>query len=261
MRKAPPEERSSALTIVCGKAPTSESIGKVAAHLYAGTKLDRAATRLELFRKATIKDLTKSDDPIIALAVKLRAVFQSAEEREHRSAGKMAVLKPRYIDALRALEGRELAPDANGTLRISFGTLRGSPKDPSRSTEAFTFLPEAVKKNTGTPPFDLSKRLLDAYAAKRFGPYKDQTHGEVPVDFLSDLHITGGNSGSATLNSKGELVGLVFDGTYESVASDWVFLPETRSIHVDLRYVLWLLDAVDGGDHLLREMGVSPSID
>ena len=101
------------------------------------TKLDRSATRLDLFRKATIKDLTKSDDPIVQLAVKLRALFHSAEEREHRSAGKMSVLKPRYIDALRALEGRELAPDANGTLRISFCTLRGYPSDANRSPVPF----------------------------------------------------------------------------------------------------------------------------
>jgi hypothetical protein len=81
------------------------------------------------------------------------------------------------------------------------------------------------------------------------------------VDFLADLQITGGNSGSATLNAKGEITGLVFDGNYEALASDWLFKPElTRSIHVDIRYVLWLLDAVDGGDHLLREMGAAPSV-
>ncbi len=80
----------------------------------------------------------------------------------------------------------------------------------------------------------------------------------MPVDFLSDLHITNGNSGSATLNAKGELVGLAFDGTYESVASDWVFGPNTRSIHVDLRYVLFLLQEVAHAQALLTELGVAP---
>ncbi len=103
--------------------------------------------------------------------------------------------------------------------------------------------------------------MLDAIAAKKFGPYVDQDLGEVPIDFLSDLDITGGNSGSATLNSRGELVGLAFDGNYESMASDWLFLPSiTRTIHVDLRYVLWLLDAAYPGDHILKEMGVTPAI-
>ena len=82
------------------------------------------------------------------------------------------------------------------------------------------------------------------------------------MDFLASLDITGGNSGSATLNGRGELVGLAFDGNYEAMASDWVFIPElTRSIHVDIRYVLWVMDAVDGAHHLMREMGVTPVYD
>ena len=72
----------------------------------------------------------------------------------------------------------------------------------------------------------------------------------------------GGNSGSACINNKGELVGLAFDGNYEAMASDWIFLPEiSRSIQVDIRYVLWLMDAVDKADHLITEMGLTPSID
>ena len=85
--------------------------------------------------------------------------------------------------------------------------------------------------------------------------------GEVPVDFLTDLDITGGNSGSATLNGKGELVGLAFDGNKEGVASDVVFNPATtRTIHVDARYMLWQMDAIDGADHLLKEMGITPAL-
>ncbi len=81
----------------------------------------------------------------------------------------------------------------------------------------------------------------------------------MPLDFLADLDITGGNSGSATLNAKGELIGLAFDGNYESIASDWVFMPDvTRSIHVDVRYILWTMDYVDGAHRLMEEMGVTP---
>src|SRR5208283_468631 len=112
----------------------------------------------------------------------------------------------------------------------------------------------------GKEPFEAPQALLDAVAQKKFGPYVDARLREVPVDFLSDLHITGGNSGSATLNAKGELVGLAFDGNYEAMASDWVFQPSlSRSIHVDLRYILWVLDAVGGADNVLTELGVKPS--
>jgi hypothetical protein len=125
----------------------------------------------------------------------------------------------------------------------------------------FTSLSQVVAKHKGAPPFDVPARLRAAQAKGVAGPYQDETLGDVPVDFLADLHISGGNSGSATLNAKGELVGLVFDGNYEAMASDWVFVPSlTRSIHVDIRYVLWLLDAVDHADGLLREIGVAPSI-
>ena len=108
--------------------------------------------------------------------------------------------------------------------------------------------------------FNAPKPLLDAVAAGKKGPYVDAALKDVPVDFLSDLHITGGNSGSPTLIARGEITGLVFDGNIESMASDWVFMPSiTRSIHVDLRYMAWVMDAVDGADHLLTEMGITPA--
>ncbi|MEM9494248.1 MAG: S46 family peptidase, partial [Myxococcota bacterium] len=114
---------------------------------------------------------------------------------------------------------------------------------------------------TGEKPYNAPQDLLDAYNAKRFGPYVDPTlDGQVPVDFLADLDSTGGNSGSATINRRGELTGLLFDGNYEAMASDWLFIPElTRSIHVDIRYVMWVMDAIHGAHHLMREMGVTPA--
>jgi hypothetical protein len=88
-------------------------------------------------------------------------------------------------------------------------------------------------------------------------PYADASLGDVPVNFLSTVDTTGGNSGSPTLNAKGELVGLLFDGTYESVASNYLFDPvTTRSIHVDSRYMLWNMADVDGAARLIQEMSI-----
>ena len=88
--------------------------------------------------------------------------------------------------------------------------------------------------------------------------FYDKYIEDIPVNFLSDLDITGGNSGSATLNHKGEWVGLVFDGNSEAVASDLLFLPDiTRAIHVDIRYVLWIMKYIDHADNLLRELGIN----
>ncbi len=127
---------------------------------------------------------------------------------------------------------------------------------PGASIGAFTSLTQMVAKNTGRDPFDAPARLLEAAKSAARSPYVDKTLGDVPVDFLSDLHITNGNSGSATLNARGELVGLAFDGTYESVSSDWAYLPSTRTIHVDLRFILYLLADVDHAGNLLTELGV-----
>ena len=230
--------------------------------LYTNTKLDDEKVRVDLLKTATPASLAKSSDWLVQVGVRLNHRFRAIESRRHRFQGALALLKPAYIEALRAFEKSEIAPDANGTLRITYGTVKGyRPTPDAQPYRPFTVLSEVVAKHKGQEPFDVPKRLLDAHAAKKVGPYVDAKLGDVPVDFLSDLHITGGNSGSATLNAKGELTGLVFDGNYEAMASDWVFVPSiTRSIHVDVRYVLWLLDAVDGGDHLLREMAVEPKI-
>ena len=109
-------------------------------------------------------------------------------------------------------------------------------------------------------PFDAPDDVLSAIAEQEWGPYADPELGSVPVDFLSTLDTTGGNSGSVTFNARGELCGLLFDGNYESMGSDWVFDPvSTRSIHVSSQYMLWTLDRVDGAHRLLREMGIDPA--
>jgi S1-C subfamily serine protease len=121
-----------------------------------------------------------------------------------------------------------------------------------------TTLAGIVQKHTGEGEFDAPDAELDAIKALRSGkktPYLDAALGDVPVNILSTVDTTGGNSGSPTLNAKGELVGLLFDGTYESVASNYVFDPVgTRSIHVDSRYMLWTMAEVDKASNLLDEL-------
>ncbi len=128
-----------------------------------------------------------------------------------------------------------------------------------------TTLAGVAEKATGTGDFDAPKKELEAIAARKAGkktPYADPKLGDVPVNFLSTVDITGGNSGSATLNAKGELCGLVFDGTYDTVASDFMFDTEkTRAIHVDSRYMLWTMAEVDGATNILKEIGEAPSLD
>ncbi|MSP26547.1 MAG: S46 family peptidase [Myxococcales bacterium] len=254
-------ERPSLVGLVVGKAePTPENIAKAVDALYAKTTLEDVETRATLLREASIESLAKSADPFIKLAILLRGTLQAIEDQAEAYQGDTMLDRADYVAALRAKAGGVLAPDANATLRLSYGTVRGyRPTVGADEYFPFTRATDILKKNTGIEPFDAPGPLLEAIKRGSYGPYAAPELAEVPVDFLSDLHITGGNSGSPTINQDGKLVGLVFDGNYEAMASDWLFMPAiTRSIHVDIRYVLWIMDEVDHAEHLLRELGIEP---
>ncbi len=231
---------------------------------YGSQLLEDEKLRLELLEKGTPAKLKASKDPFIKAAQRIWANVKAEEKRQDAKTGELVLVTPSYALAMREVLGGMLSPDANGSLRITYGTVRSfkpMSKDPADSP--FTVATQIPAKNTGKEPFHMPERVINAIKAKQYGKYADPAlKGELPVDFLSDLDITNGNSGSPTLNDKGELVGLAFDGTIDGVSSDVVFNGETtRTIHVDARYMLWMMDAIDGADHLLKEMGVEPMLD
>ena len=257
-RARSPGHRTPALELIAGKDPSDAMLGAAIAKLYDKTKLADEKFRLELFDKATPAKLAEHSDPVVRMMARLYPHLRAVDDRRKRFEGRLLLLEPRYLEALLAFKGGAVAPDANSTLRVAYGHVKRAPAgEPGASIGAFTSLASMVAKNTGKPPFNAPQSLLDAAKHGPGSPFAEASIGDVPVDFLSDVHITNGNSGSATLNAKGELVGLAFDGTYESVASDWVFGANTRSIHVDLRYVLFLLKEVAHADALLGELGVN----
>ncbi len=227
--------------------------------LYAGTKVASEDERKKMLGE-TSAQLKARNDTMLSLASSLVPLFEAREESELAWSGAMARLRPGYFEVLRKVSGGTLYPDANSTLRITIGTVEGySPKD-ATVFSPLTTLRGVVEKETGNEPFASPKALLAAAA----DPAKTRAYvvpelSDVPVNFLSTCDTTGGNSGSPTLNAKGELVGLLFDGNYESIDADFLFNPRvTRSIHVDSRYMLWVMDAVDGAHELMRELGVEP---
>lgn len=145
-------------------------------------------------------------------------------------------------------------PDANGTLRITYGKLEGSaPRDGMMYTEHTTTAGILEKYNTGNPDFELLPRMIELYKNKDFGGYDQK--GELWVCFSGSNHTTGGNSGSPVLNAKGHLMGLNFDRSWESTMSDYMFDPtRCRNIVVDIRYVMWVMDKYAGAKHLVDEM-------
>ncbi len=236
------------------------TIDKALDRFYARTKLADEAARMKLMA-ATPAQLARSKDPFVVAALRLYPRIEEIEKRGEAQEGELALLLPTYNEGLLAQTHGKLAPDANGSLRISFGTVRGYKPAPNKPAYApFTTATEIPAKNTGEEPFDAPKKVLDAIAAAKWGPYASG-QSAVPIAFLSDLDITGGNSGSPVLDGHGDLIGLAFDGNYEGLASDVVFHGETtRTIAVDVRYVLWIADAVDQADHIVRELGLEPAL-
>ncbi len=233
----------------------SEKLGA----MYQNTTLNDLDARLN-WAKASPSDFEKSDDPFIKLAVELYDEEIKQERVTKGRSGRYAAFEPKYMQAIIAwqkAQGFIAYPDANSNLRVSYGNVMGgTPKDGLRYTP-FTTLKGIREKNTGKPPFDAPHTQLNLIDADDYGSYALKSINSVPVNFLADLDITGGNSGSATLNGRGELVGLVFDGTIESVNSDWDFNDSvTRSIHVDSRYMLWVMEKVDNAEHLIDEMTI-----
>jgi hypothetical protein len=228
--------------------------------LYGKSDLDETATRLAwLDRDAAAVE--SSPDAFLQLALKLHAVGMALEERRNEIDGNLERVIPQYMRAVIAWkksQGKPVYADANSTLRVTYGTVSAfSPRD-GITKGPFTTVEGILEKNTGREPFAAPKALVEAIEAKRYGRFRDPVLRTVPVNFLSSADTTGGNSGSAVMNGKGELVGLNFDSTYESITKDWYFDSAiTRAIHVDIRYMLWVMKEVDHADNLLREMTIN----
>ncbi|HEY0955161.1 MAG TPA: S46 family peptidase [Roseateles sp.] len=232
--------------------------------LYAASKLSDTASRMAWMDK-DVAAFKASDDAFIKAAVALYDDDQRRETRDKELGGKLqkayAGVQQAMID-YHASRGEAVYPDANSTLRISYGKVQGREvgRD-GESWKAFTTLRGIVAKHKGPDEaggeFNAPAEQLAAIKARNFGPYYVKGLDSVPVNFLSTLDTTGGNSGSPVLNKKAELVGLLFDGTLDAVISDWDFNPKmVRSISVDSRYMLWQMSTVDKTTRLLEEMGI-----
>ena len=197
-------------------------------------------------------------DPVYITAT---SIFKTAGEISKGSGqfdSGLATGKRLWIAAVMEMAPEKtLYPDANSTMRLSYGTVQDyDPKD-AVTYKYFTTLQGVVDKwKPGDYEFDLPKRLLDLNAKKEFGRYASPK-GYMPVCFLTTNDITGGNSGSPVMNGNGELIGLAFDGNWEAMSGDIAYETQLqRTIVVDIRYVLWTMDIYAGAKHLVDEMTI-----
>jgi hypothetical protein len=254
----PKDQRLAALDAWLGTVDAA-GIDRALDAAYAATQLASTDERLRLMT-ADRAQFEASTDPFVKLAVDVTPALLAIEAEGKRNAGEDARWRPVYLQGVIDYNrGRGLAiyPDANSTLRITYGHVTGYvPRDGVAYTP-FTTLEGLAAKATGAEPFDAPKAQLDAIRAKRYAGRDAAALGTVPVNFMTDTDITGGNSGSPTLNADGELVDLAFDGNLESVAGNWLFDPALkRTIHVDIRYMLWLMENIEKAPRLLEEMSI-----
>ena len=212
----------------------------------------------EAFDAADAEALRASRDPLLVLAHELVDALERRDEDKDRLRGEMMVLGPRYFEMLKAVRGGPVYPDANGTLRFSYASVKGySPRDGLVATPQ-TVLAGQLAKDTGAEPFELPAGVREAAATASQTYWADPELGDVPVDFLSNGDTTGGNSGSPVIDGQGRWIGLNFDRVWENIAGDYGYNVErSRNVIVDVRYLLWVLDDVTDASALLEELGVA----
>jgi hypothetical protein len=207
---------------------------------------------------ANPNDVTLTSDPLYVLSNDLTAHIGKRSEELMKAQNDFGASFRLLVEGLRESKiGTTLYPDANSTLRLTYGKVRSLPADKRNDATInnYTTLAGQVKKyKKGDLEFDLPSKVLDMNAKKEFGRYADKD-GSLHVCFLTDNDITGGNSGSPVLNGKGELIGLAFDGNIEAMAGDVIFDQKLqRTINVDIRYVLWVIENFSGAKHIVDEM-------
>ena len=207
----------------------------------------------------TLDELNSSQDPLIIF---IRDIFEESleyEKESERVGAQRQLLKSKFNNLLRKYyesSGRQMYADANGTLRVTYGNVAGVSLQDGIRYEPFTRLEGIAQKHSGKKPFKASDQLLSLIENKDYGKYEYKPINSVPVNFISTLDITNGNSGSATINAKFELVGLAFDGMLETIIADYKHIPEARTISVDSRYLLWTLEKLERADNILEELTI-----
>ncbi len=254
-------QQIAALTRLARKAPAAKSrdeFVELARGLVAASKLSDAAHVEDLWKGADADALAQSEDPVLTLAHTIADLIEEKEELDLERRGAMARVRPKYFEMLKQVRKGPIYPDANGTLRFSYATVKAYDKWDGQPQVPQTVLAGAVAKHTGEEPFDLPQKVRDKADAAKDTYWADSKLGDVPLCFLSTADTTGGNSGSPVINGKGELVGFNFDRVWENIGGDFNYHEgHSRNITADARYLLWMLDEVDDAGHLLEEMGVA----
>ena len=214
----------------------------------------KAESVAALYGPQTLEFRPERDQPR-AFAAALKKAKDEANARVAAFAAKIDRLRLLYQQGMAEMRGVTPYPDANSTLRFTFGNIKGYSPREAEYRSPFTTLTGMFEKDTGVDPFDVPQKIKDLYKARDFGRYGENNN--VVVNFIATTDIIGGNSGSPVLNGNGEQVGLVFDGNYEGLGNDFYYDPNrNRTIAADIRYVLWVTEKFGNAKWVVDEMTV-----
>jgi hypothetical protein len=220
------------------------------------TNEDRFKTYVKEFSNKSLAKLNK--DPLYLLANSAGNLLAEKVRGElNRISYEIQKLNPKYMTLQMEYDNDRLFyPDANSTLRVAYGTVKGYYSKDAIYFRHYTTLKGIIEKdNPEIYDYDVPDKLKQLYQSKDYGRYTQE--GEVPVCFIADNHTSGGNSGSPVINAYGQLIGINFDRAWEGVASDMAFNPDqSRNISLDIRFALFIIDKFAGAGYLLKEMTV-----
>jgi hypothetical protein len=219
-------------------------------------KLSTAESVSALF-DMTSAQLHEMNEPLVDFGGEITALNLQVTARTRTFNAAVGRWRPLLVRGMSEMRGTNPYPDANRTLRFTYGEVKGYVPHDAAIYQPFTNLSGVIEKDTGREPFDAPEKLKQLYRAHDFGPYATPDGQNVPVDFLSTTDIVGGNSGSPIMNGRGEQVGIIFDGNYEGLGNDFFYdEAKGRAISVDIRYVLFIADKFGGAGYILKELDI-----
>jgi hypothetical protein len=235
-----------------------QAVDKYLTKLFSKTLFTQEQIAMEIL-DMPLKDFMKIKDPMFDLAISANTEVQKMNDIRKARNGKLNKLLADYVDVSILYKKTDFIPDANSTLRLTYGYVKGYTPVDATYMKPTTTLTGLIEKGQNSGEYYLPPIIRELHKNKDFGSFTTKDGKDVPVAFLYNMDTTGGNSGSPILDENGNLIGVNFDRSYEATINDFAWNElYSRSIGCDIRYVLWVAQKIDKADHIIKELGVKP---